>query len=200
METSFRTIEDLTAGLDHVRAAPADSGVLRQVVRRPAEDRREVLQLGVLDPAHGLVGDNWRERPSSRTPDRSPHPDCQLNVMSARAIELIAGAEQNWRWAGDQLFVDLDLSHENLPAGTRLAIGTAVIEVTAQPHTGCAKFARRFGADALRFVNSSEGKALRLRGLNAKVVVAGEVRPGDPVRRADARAADGAGRAAAATA
>lgn len=200
METFFRTIEELTAGLDHLRDAPAEVGVLRQVVRRPAEDQREVLGIGVLDPAHGLVGDNWRERPSSRTPDRSPHPDCQLNVMSARAIEAIAGGEQNWRWAGDQLFIDLDLSHENLPAGTRLAIGTAVIEVTAQPHTGCAKFARRFGADALRFVNSAEGKAMRLRGLNAKVVVAGEVRPGDPVRRANARVADGADRASVVTA
>jgi hypothetical protein len=176
-------MDELTAGLDHLRAAPSELGVLRQVVRRPVEDEREVLEVGRLDPAHGLLGDNWRERPSSRTPDRSPHPDCQLNVMSARAIELVAGEEANWRWAGDQLFIDLDLSHENLPAGTRLQIGAAVIEVTAQPHTGCAKFARRFGADALRFVNSVEGKALRLRGLNARVVVAGEVRPGDLVCR-----------------
>ena len=98
----------------------------------------------------------------------------QLNIINARVARLVAGDDPADRaLAGDQLHVDLDLSPENLPAGTRLAIGGAVIEVTDQPHTGCAKFAARFGAEALRFVNIGGGKQLRLRGINAKVVAAG---------------------------
>ncbi len=153
-------------------------------MRRPAVDVREVLEEGVLDPAEGLVGDTWKDRGSRRTPDGGPHPDMQLNVMSARAALLAAGGDPDRRsLAGDQLYLDLDISHGNLPPGTRLAIGEAVIEVTAEPHNGCAKFAERFGSDAVRFFNSPTGKALRLRGMNAKVVVAGTIRQGDAVRK-----------------
>lgn len=172
---------DLDAGLDHVRAAPADHGTLELIVRRPAVDAREVLDVGVLDPAVGLVGDTWDVRPSRRTADGGPHPDMQLNIISARAIALICPDPERRPLAGDQLHVDLDLRDANLPAGTRLAIGDAIIEVTDQPHTGCAKFAERFGADALRFVNVGAGAELRLRGINAKVVRGGEIRPGDAI-------------------
>lgn len=134
-------------------------------------------------PAH-RPGDHWRARGSRSTPDGSADPECQLTLMNARLVDLLAGGDRRaWPLAGDQLCVDLDLSAENLPAGTRLAVGTAVIEVTAPLHTGCAKFSARFGSPALRFVNSPEGRALRLRGLNARVVEPGEVRPGDAVRR-----------------
>jgi MOSC domain-containing protein YiiM len=129
------------------------------------------------------VGDNWRVRGSTRMPDGTSHPDMQLNVMSARAIDLIAQAPERWRLAGDQLFVDLDLSVDNLPPGTQLALGSAVIEVTPQPHTGCQKFVQRFGVDAMKFVNSATGRRLRLRGLNAKVVRPGVIRVGDIVRK-----------------
>ncbi len=152
-------------------------------MRRPAEDEREVLDEGELDLAEGLVGDTWQFRGSSRTPDGGPHPDMQLNVINARAAALVAADTDRRVLAGDQLHLDLDLSADNLPAGTRLALGSAVIEVTDQPHTGCQKFSARFGVDALRFVNSPEGKALRLRGLNARVVVPGTVRTGDTVRK-----------------
>jgi MOSC domain-containing protein YiiM len=181
--TIHHTTDELAAGLDDVRAAPADGGTLELIVRRPAQDEREVLEEGRLDPAEGLVGDTWKDRGSRRTEDGGPHPDMQLNVMNARAALLAAAGDADRRaLAGDQLF--LDISHENLPAGTRLAIGdVAVIEVTDQPHTGCAKFAGRFGQDAVRFFNSPEGKALRLRGLNAKVVVPGPIRRGDGVRK-----------------
>ncbi|MGH9150552.1 MAG: MOSC domain-containing protein, partial [Acidimicrobiales bacterium] len=177
------TAAELKAGLDAIRAAPADEGRLERIVRRPAVDEREVLAEGVLDPAHGLVGDTWRERGSDRTPDGAAHPDKQINVMSARAAALLAGAGGRWELAGDQLYLDFDLSHRNLPPGTRLAVGPAVIEVTTPPHLGCHKFAARFGRAALRFVNSPVGRELRLRGLNARVVVGGTVRPGDPVRK-----------------
>ena len=178
------TTEELDAGLDEIRRAPSSAGVVELIVRRPAEGEREVLEEGVLDLVQGLVGDTWSVRGSKRTPDGSAHPDMQLNVMSARVVDLVAaGDRERWALAGDQLYVDLDLSEANLPAGTRLSLGSAVIEVTAEPHTGCAKFAARFGGDAHRFVNTRTHRHLRLRGLNAKVVQPGSVRRGDAIRK-----------------
>lgn len=177
------TTADLESALDHLRAAPADGGRVELVVRRPRTGEREVLAEGALDTIEGLVGDNWSTRGSRQTPDGSAHPEMQLNVINARLSSLVAVDSDRRALAGDQLHVDLDLSEDNLPPGTRLALGTAVIEVTAQPHTGCAKFVERFGRDAMRFVNSPVGRQLRLRGLNAKVVVAGTVRPGDEIRK-----------------
>ena len=183
------TAEELEAGLDTVRQSPKDDGVLRMIVRRPEVDAREVLEEGELSLAEGLVGDTWRTRSSSRTPDGSAHPDMQLNIMNARAAALMAGETERWPLAGDQLYVDLDLGGENLPPGTRLAIGTAVVEVTDQPHTGCKKFMARFGLDALQLVSSPEGRRLNLRGINARVVQPGVVRAGDTVRKLGAGAA-----------
>ncbi|HUZ24066.1 MAG TPA: MOSC domain-containing protein [Streptosporangiaceae bacterium] len=173
----------LEVGLDDVRESPSDCGTVELIVRRPAVDEREVLAEGALDVRVGLVGDTWRERGSSRTADGSSHPDMQLTIMNARAALLVAGDPARRQLAGDQLYVDLDLSTANLPAGTRLALGSAVLTVTDQPHRGCAKFAARFGVDALRFVNSKVGRGLRLRGLNARVVVPGTVRCGDAIRK-----------------
>ena len=173
----------LEAGLEDVRRSPGDVGRVELIVRRPAVDEREVLEEATLDPAEGLVGDTWKVRGSRRTPDGSAHPEMQLNIMNVRAARLVAGDDDRRQLAGDQLYFDLDISLANLPPGTQLALGTAVIEVTAQPHTGCAKFSRRFGEEALKFVNSDVGKELRLRGMNAKVVVPGTVRAGDEVRK-----------------
>lgn len=175
------TTEDLEAQLDWVRRSPAEHGRLELVVRRPEVGSREVLDEGGLTPTEGLVGDSWRLRRSSATPDGSPDPERQLTVMNARIVSLLAATRDRWALAGDQLYVDLDLSLENAPPGTRLRVGAAVIEITAPPHLGCDKFVSRFGKEAMRFVNSDVGRALRLRGANAKVVVAGTVRPGDPV-------------------
>jgi MOSC domain-containing protein YiiM len=171
------TMAELEAGLDEIRRSPKDGGVLKMIVRRPRSNEREVLQDGELDPASGLVGDSWKHRGGS------PDPERQLNVMNARVIALLAQDDDRWRLAGDQLFVDLDLSVENLPAGTRLALGSAVIEVTAPPHNGCKKFVERFGLDAVNFVNSPLGKQLHLRGINARVVRAGVIQVGDPIRK-----------------
>lgn len=176
-------MEDLEAGLDNIRNSPADEGVLELIVRRPQIGEREILAEGELHLTHGLVGDNWSIRGSSRTADGSSHPDMQLNIMNARAIALFAQQRDRWPLAGDQLFVDLDLSPDNLPSGTRLALGSAVIEVTNQPHTGCKKFVERFGLDALKFVSSPVGKALNLRGINAKVVQPGVIRVGCQVKK-----------------
>jgi hypothetical protein len=177
------TMNELEAGLDTIRQSPKDAGVLELIVRRPRVEQREVLEEGRLDLVEGLVGDSWRTRGSSRTADGSAHPDMQLNIMNARAIALLAQEKERWQLAGDQLFVDLDLSAENLPPGTQLALGSAVIAVTDQPHTGCKKFMARFGLEALQFISSPIGKQLNLRGINAKVVQPGVIRVGDLVKK-----------------
>lgn len=179
---AHRTIDELTARLDHLRRAPASIGTLELVVCRPAARERQVLDEGVLDPDLGLIGDNWLDRATSRAIETGRHLEAQLNVMSARMVRLLADAPEDQALAGDQLYLDLDVSVANLPTGTRLALGeSAVIEVARKPHNGCAKFTRRFGEDAMRFVNSPVGKELRLRGFNAYVVSGGVVRPGDKV-------------------
>lgn len=176
-------MDELKAGLDEICQSPKSEGVLSMIVRRPRTGQREVIDTGQLDINAGLVGDNWRTRGSSRTADGSAHPDMQLNVMNSRVIALLAQDKARWPLAGDQLFVDLDLSAENLPPGTRLAVGSAVIEVAAVPHTGCGKFVERFGIDAMKFVNSPTGRNLHLRGINAKVVQSGTIRVGDTVTK-----------------
>jgi len=177
-------IAALEAGLAHIQESPKDRGTLDLVVRRPATDAREIVDVADLSLDEGVVGDTWNQRGSRRTDDGSPHPDMQLNIINARLSRLIGGANDEDRaLAGDQLHVDLDVSETNLPPGTRLAVGDAVIEVTDQPHTGCPKFAARFGKTALRFVNVGIGKQLRLRGINAKVVTPGRIRRGDTITK-----------------
>jgi hypothetical protein len=180
------TAAELESGLDEIRRAPKDDGILKLIVRRPKENEREVLDEGELDINVGLVGDNWRTRGSSSMPDRSSNPEKQLNIMNARAAALVAQDEDRRKLAGDQLFIDLDLSDENLPAGTRLKIGLAVIEITPPPHNGCKKFVARFGLEAMKFVNSPVGKELHLRGVCAKVVVSGVIKQGDKVKKVEA--------------
>jgi MOSC domain-containing protein YiiM len=172
------TLED---GLAAIREAPRGAGTVELIVRRPAVEEREVVEEVQLDPREGLVGDTWLERGSRHTEDGSAHPDAQLTMMSARAAALIAGARERWKIAGDQLYVDLDISRRNLPPGTLLEVGTATIEITGMPHTGCGKFVRRFGVDAMRFVNSPVSRELNLRGIYARVVSAGTVRTGDTI-------------------
>ena len=176
------TIEQLNAGLDEIRRAPEREGRVEMIVRRPNIGEREVIGEARLDVAVGLVGDNWSTRGSRMTDDGNAHPEMQLNLMGTRAIQLIAQSKERWHVAGDQFFVDLDLSLANLPAGTRLRMGEAVIEVTPVPHRGCDKFIARFGVAAQVFVNSAVGRALNLRGINAKVIVPGVVRAGDAIR------------------
>lgn len=177
------TLEELDARIDHVRAAPSDRGTVEMIVIRPDVGERVVLDEGRLDPAHGVVGDSWKDRGSSRTADGSSHPDMQLNIISSRVLDLISGGRERWSLAGDQLCVDFDVSEANIPPWTKLQIGEAVIEITDQPHTGCGKFSSRYGADALRWVNSTEGQPLHLRGVNARVVQPGVVRTGDVVTK-----------------
>jgi hypothetical protein len=175
------TSDQLVDGLAHLRSAPLDEGTLRLIVRRPARGTREVLTEASIDAELGLIGDTWISRPSRKSPDGRPDPRTQITLVDVRAAELVAGDIEQWPWFGNQLYVDLDLSEGNLPVGSRLTIGTAVVEVSDKAHTGCAKFAARFGTDALRFVMSPEGRRRRLRGANARVIRSGTSRVGDSV-------------------
>ena len=165
------------------RAAPRASGRLELIVRRPAVDEREIMTSAVLDPTVGLIGDGWFERGSSRTPDGRANPESQVTLINTRVLRAIEPDEARWPLAGDQLYVDFDLGQEALPAGSEIAVGSAVLVVSEQPHTGCAKFSARFGSDALRWINSPDGRELRMRGMNARVVEGGTIRTGDAVRR-----------------
>lgn len=185
--TTPRTIAEIEAGMGRVRGAPGDGGSVALIVARPAPGERVVLTEGTLDTAVGLVGDCWLERGSRTGPDGAAHPDRQVTLMNARFADLVAGTRDRWPLAGDQLYVDLDVGVANLPAGSRLTIGSAVVEISAAPHTGCAKFVDRFGRDAARFVNTGVGLELRLRGVNAFVVEGGTVATGDPVRKLPTR-------------
>ena len=176
--TIYAEADQLEAGLEHVLDSPSDVGTVELVVRRPAEGEREVLDEGMLDLEQGLVGDRWK-----------PHAEgddgrlAQITMMNARVVDLVAGSRERWALAGDQLYVDFDITHENLPPGTRIQAGSAVLEVTHVPHTGCAKFTSRFGSDATRFINAKPNRELRLRGMNTRIVTSGTVRPGDAVRK-----------------
>ena len=180
---TYTDTSELDAGLETILAAPKTNGAVDMVVSRPRTDEREVLDEGFLDPLEGLRGDRWLSDASRAAADGVPDPATQITVMSSRVIDLLAGDRDRWPLAGDQLFVDLDITVENLPPGTRLRVGEAIIEVSAEPHTGCSKFTARFGSAAIRFVNSPSGRALRLRGLNARVIEAGTVCPGDAIAK-----------------
>ena len=177
------TTEELEQGLDDILASPQDNGALELIVRRPDVDARESLAEGRLDTEQGLVGDNWLARGSRHTPDGSADPEMQLNIMNARVVALVADDPGRRELAGDQLYLDMDLSPENLPPGTQLEIGDAIVEVTEPPHTGCKKFAARFGKDAVVFVNAGRGKQLNFRGICAKVVRSGDIKIGDVARK-----------------
>jgi hypothetical protein len=174
---------ELEEGLRHIREAPRAEGVLALIVRRPGPGRREVLDTCRLDVVDGLVGDCWSTGPSGQSADGWLHLSRQLTVMSSRVMALLARDQSRWALSGDQLFVDLDLSVANLPSGTRVAIGSAVIAVTEPLHSSCKAFASRYGVAATAFVHSPVGGALRLRGVNARVIRSGDVRVGDPVKK-----------------
>jgi hypothetical protein len=178
-----RSTAELETHLEHILAAPTQTGQVEMIVRRPADGEREVIQHGRLSLEEGLVGDNWKTRGNANTDDGAADPEAQVTLMNARVSDAVAITADRWPLAGDQLYVDFNISIENLPAGTRLAVGDAVVEISAKPHTGCAKFSLRFGSEALRFVNVGVGREDRLRGVNAFVVEAGDVATGDKTEK-----------------
>ena len=183
--TEHHSIDVLDSALTDIKASPADRGSVDMIVARPGEGERVLLDAGELDEESGLVSDGWSARGSRSTADGSSDPEEQLTIINTRLIDAIAGAKSRWQLAGDQLVIDIDLSHDNLPPGSRLQIGSAVVGLTGKPHTGCAKFAGRFGHAALRFVSTKEAMRLRLRGANAKVIRSGVVRVGDTAVKLD---------------
>lgn len=182
-DPSFATEAELAVRLDYLRQAPATGSPVTHLIRRPTTDERELLTEAELTPAAGIVGDRWAKTCSHKLPDGTLNPDTQITLMSTRMLGLLTDDRDRWPLAGDNLLLDLDLSDTNLPVGQRLRLGTAVLEITERPHTGCAKFSKRFGPDALKFVNSPEGRQLRLRGVHAQVITAGRVKVGDQVEK-----------------
>ena len=176
-------LAELEEGLAEIRRSPKDQGVLKAIVVRPETDGRVSLPRCELSPDGGVHGDNWAKGCWMSLPDGRPHPDVQVTIMNARVIALIAQDEARWPLAGDNLYIDLDLSADNLPPGTRLSVGSALLEITGVPHKGCKKFAARYGVDATRFVNSREGLGLHLRGIYARIVERGVVTVGDTVAK-----------------
>jgi len=174
---------ELIAGLPQVSQSPADGGTLMQIVVRPDREQRELPATCTVTPEAGIPADRWARYCDHMLPDGRLNPETQLTLMNSRCLALVAGDRERWPLAGDNLVVDLDLSEANLATGQRLKIGEAILEITAKPHTGCAKFSKRFGADALKFVNSPEGRSLRLRGVHAQVVQAGRVTVGDRIEK-----------------
>jgi MOSC domain-containing protein YiiM len=168
--------------LAQLEASPKDRGRLEGLVVRPTRETRQVVDEAVVDVDRGVVGDNWLDRGSSSTPDGSARLDSQVTLISTRLLAAIEPDESRWPLAGDQLYVDLDLSLDNLPIGARVTIGDVVLEVSPAPHTGCAKFSARFGSDALKWTNTTRGRELRMRGMNATVVRGGRIRVGDEIR------------------
>ena len=180
---SHLTLGELNKGLPEIRQSPVDEGVLKAIVIRPATDERISLTQSEISPEFGVHGDNWATGCWMSLPDGMPHPDVQVAIMNSRTIALIAQVEERWSLAGDNLYVDLDLSHDNLQPGQQLSLGSAVLEITEIAHNGCKKFAQRFGSDAVKFVNSEIGKNLRLRGIYARIVQAGVIRVGDVIEK-----------------
>ncbi len=177
------TLTDIEARFAELGDSPRDRGTVELIVCRPATGERHVLQRADLDLTVGLVGDNWRTRGSKHTEDGSAEPDKQITMTNSRVLQAIEPDAERHPLAGDQLFIDMDLSIDNLPAGQRLAIGTAILEVSPTPHNGCDKFTARFGGDATRFVNSREGRQMRRRGVNMRLIRPGTVYVGDVVSK-----------------
>ena len=184
-------LDELNEGLPEIRQSPKENGILKAIVIRTEENQRISPTQCHLSPELGLENDHWAKSSWLSLPDGSPHPEVQVTIVNARAIALIAQQESRWSLAGDNLYVDLDLSRENLPCGQRLSIGSVVLEVTDRTHSGCNKFAKRFGKDAMKFVNSPEGRRLNLRGIYAKIVQAGNVKVGDEVWKQVSAAGEG---------
>ncbi len=177
------TTTDIQSRLAAQGDSPQDNGTVEMIVCRPDEGERLQLEQAELDMTEGMKGDNWLARGSRHTDDGRAMIEAQITLMNSRTIDAIAQDREKWALAGDQLFVDFDLSAENLPVGQQIAIGTAILEVSEVPHNGCGKFTERFGSEATRFVNSKEGRANRRRGVNTRVVQAGTINIGDSITK-----------------
>ena len=174
---------ELEAQLPKALTSPTDGGTLEGIVVRPDRDLRQTPFEAEVTSEEGLKGDRWVRHCTRKLADGRLNPDSQLTLMNSRVLDFIAGSRDRWELAGDNLLVDLDITAANLPPGQRLRVGTAILEITPHPHTGCSKFSRRFGEQAFRFVNAPERADLRLRGVHASVIQSGLLRVGDRIQK-----------------
>ncbi len=177
------TSDELNDKMDWLLDSPKDGGVVRGIVVRPATDEREELQEARLSPEGGVEGDRWASTAQRKLKDGRLNPDVQVTLTNARLIELLAKERSRWSLSGDQIYVDMDLSMENLQPGQRLAIGSTVLEISEVPHRGCSKYRSRFGQAGFDLVDSARGRELRFRGVYAQIVKEGTVGVGDQIHK-----------------
>ncbi|MGH8915938.1 MAG: MOSC domain-containing protein [Acidimicrobiia bacterium] len=177
MEPRHLSTHQLNAGLDHILESPSDGGKVEMLIVRPTEDERLTPPGVEVSAGLGVHGDHWS------TGRYREHPDTQITIMNARVLDLVSGGRERWPVVGDNIIADLDISHANLVAGQKLEAGSAIVEITETPHTGCSKFSSRYGADALRFVNVGRGQELRMRGIYARVLQVGSISVGDHITK-----------------
>ncbi len=170
----MRTLADIAAAWRALEPSPRGAGTVELITLRLGGGRHECPARVAVSPELGVHGDRWSEK-------RGRNPGAQVTLMNARVARLLAADAAPLDVSGDNFLVDLDIGEEALPVGARLRIGAAIIEVSALPHAGCKKFRDRLGAAALDWVNAVSNQSLRLRGVNCRVIAAGEVAVGDPV-------------------
>ncbi len=185
MCVKYKKLNDLQLGLDKIISSPKQIGTVKMIVSRPKIGIRKIQEMAELDKDLGLIGDNWHDRDSSNMQDKSADIETQLTIMNSCVIALITQNCDQWPLAGDQLYIEMDISKNNLPPGSLLKLGNALLKISKKPHTGCKKFSERFGLDALKFVSSRQGRELSLRGINTSIIKSGMVQTGDKVMKVD---------------
>lgn len=174
----FVTVNELEYNLPYILSSPKDEGRIENIIVRRKKNERELRKEVFLSQERGVEGDRWFDLSKGE-----PDPRRQLTIINSRLIKLLAQNDERMQLAGDNLITDLDLSESNLPVGQRLTIGDVMVEIADVPHTGCSKFAERFGKDAVEFINAPERSSLRLRGVYAKFLNSGLIHVGDIIKK-----------------
>jgi len=174
----FVTTDEINSNLSFILSSPKDVGKIESIIVRRRKNERELRKEVFLSPEKGVEGDRWYDLSKGK-----PDPRRQLTIINSRLIKLLAQSVERMQLAGDNLIIDLDISDANLPVGQRLTIGKVMVEITDVPHTGCSRFAERYGNDAVEFINAPERSSLRLRGVYAKFLNSGLIHVGDIIKK-----------------